>query len=626
MHRRSDPHQVRSPDRCRYRWLLVCCALLGACTATGIPRPMDRLPPNVATIEAMEAAGDYAGAAAAWGEAARSERGRREAELWLFAARAWLSADRLDDAERVLERLDPESLPPDLRARYLLYTAQLAAALGEGARAEAIVSGISTDADPDVRSAALWLVAGVAARSGRLFDALDYLDERHSLAEHAGLDLAEQREIWALIEGVQPPTEEVRPDYLSPWADGWLALARTAWDAWDAPWGYEDGLRAWREAHPTHPAVALLAELRRVHQDRLRYPDRIAVLLPLSGRLAPAGRAIRDGLMAAYEELPVSARPTLRLFDTAPGVASAAYAAQDWDAEVILGPLTKEGVQTLYEMGPRVPVLALNYLPDDARPREGFFQFALAPEDEARQAARRALAEGARHAVALIPDSEMGRRQMQAFGEEIQAGGGLLVSYQSYDPTSNDYSTQIMRILGLDRGRLRHQRLQSIAGIALEFESRRRQDVDAVFVVADSRQGRLIRPQLRFHYASDLPVYATSSVHEDPEQLADRDLDGVMFVEIPWILDPGVGSSAAQAVLTRNWPNEAARRTRLHAMGFDAFRLVPLLTNRTQPLARPLPAATGILTLSDDNRVRRELEWARYRRGLVERAPIAERP
>jgi uncharacterized protein len=617
--------QATSPTaRVAYRSLVLSVALLCACSATGGQRPMDQLPPSVVTIEAMEAAGDYIGAAAAWGDAARREEGRREAELWLFAARAWLAAGRIDEADDVLSRLEAEALPADLRARFLLYSAQLALAQGDPATAEALTSSISGSASPEIRSDALWVVAGIAAESGRLVDALNYLDERQSLIESAGLKIDEQREIWALIEGVEPPDEAVRPDGLSPWADGWLTLATVAWMAWDAPWSYDQGLRDWQTNHQAHPAVAILDELRRANQDRLAYPDRIAVLLPFSGRLASAGRAIRDGLMAAYEELPLEARPALRFFDSSLGVTSAYYGAVDWNAHMLVGPLTKESVEALYDLNTRIHVLALNYLPDERHAQGRFFQFALSPEDEARQAARRALADGAVHVVALVPDSDIGLREVEAFREELEANGGLLVSSQAYDPASNDYSTQIMRILGLDRGRLRHQRVRAVVGVPLEFEARRRRDVDAVFVVANSRQGRLIRPQLRFHRATRLPVYATSSIHADPEVLADRDMDGIRFVEMPWILSPGIGSQRAQSVIADAWPREAANRTRLHAMGFDAFRLVPVLFNQDAPLSRPLPGATGLLTLSDDNRVRRQLDWATFRRGQVVLIPAVQ--
>ena len=40
------------------------------------------------------------------------------------------------------------------------------------------------------------------------------------------------------------------------------------------------------------------------------------------------------------------------------------------------------------------PILALNFLPADRPAPEGFYQFALSPEDEARQVARRMVAEG----------------------------------------------------------------------------------------------------------------------------------------------------------------------------------------------------------------------------------------
>lgn len=545
---------------------------------------------------------------------------RRRAELWLFAARNWLRTGDYAQAETALDRLRADRLPPELRHRYQLYTTELRLGLGDLRGAEAAALAIPDDADPAVRADAGWLAARAASADGRIAAAISHLAARQALIGEAQVasDRSQREEldaIWELLTAAEPIAQPPAPFSDDPWAAGWWDLADAAWVAWDQPWGFRDALLSWRERHRDHPADRLLRGIYDEHEARLAYPRRIAVLLPLSGRYTGVGGAVRDGLVAAFEELPLSERPMLRFIDTADGAAGAYYAAEDWRAEAIVGPLLKDDVQTIYDLRPRTPVLALNTLPDDTRPRSDFFQFALAPEDEARQSAARILAETDAHAVALVPDDERGRRQLEAFREELEGGGGTLLSWQAFDPDAADYSTQIMRILGLDRGRLRHQRLVAVSGTALEFEPRRRQDVDAVFIVADARQGRLIRPQLRFHYATRIPVYATSAVHDDPDPLADRDMDGIIFLEMPWNASPSPRAAAVQEVLAATWPREAARRGDLYAMGFDAFRVLPLLINQEPPLSRPLPGATGRLSLAEDGVLRRELEWASFRRG-----------
>src|SRR5690554_7108230 len=71
-----------------------------------------------------------------------------------------------------------------------------------------------------------------------------------------------------------------------------------------------------------------------------------------------------------------------------------------------------------------------------------------------------------------------------------------------------------------------------------EFEPRRRQDADWLFLVALPQQARQIKPTLAFNFASDLPVYSTSHVYSgEPNPSKDRDLNGIVFCDTPWLLD-----------------------------------------------------------------------------------------
>ncbi|MEM9057479.1 MAG: penicillin-binding protein activator, partial [Pseudomonadota bacterium] len=285
-------------------------------------------------------------------------------------------------------------------------------------------------------------------------------------------------------------------------------------------------------------------------------------------------------------------------------------------ADFVAGPLAKaEVTEIVTAPGRRVQTLALNYLPDTVQAPGGFYQFALAPEHEAQAAALFALSNGKRNAVALVPQNAMGERLIVAFRQALEANGGTLLDAAVYNPNDTDFKDPIRRVLQLDFSRSRHRQLVSELGMPLEFEPRRRQDVDFVFMAASRKAGQLLRPQLKFHYAQDLPVYATASVF-DPGATGGADLDGVMFADMPWIVAPDETAATLQYQLQRLWPDRFGRRSRLFAMGYDAYRLIPRLYGSGAPLSEePLDGLTGELTLENGRRIVRYLEWARIRNG-----------
>ena len=345
------------------------------------------------------------------------------------------------------------------------------------------------------------------------------------------------------------------------------------------------------------------------------YPGQIALLLPLSGRQQAAGVAVRDGFLAAVLAQDAGLRPQVNIYDSAALGGAAAYArAINEGAQFVVGPLTKEEVQAVADSGSvSVPSLGLNYLPESALPPGLLFQFALDPEDEARQVARRALADGRTHGVALVPDNEWGQRLLRAFNAEFAASGGTLVGQSLYDTSARDYSQPITRLLLIDQSRARANALSTALGTRFEFEPRSRSDVQFVFIGAQPQQGRSLRPALRFHLSQDLPVYATSDVFE-PDSDANADLDGVMFPDMPWIVAPDATANDLRQSISSYWPAKSRGRGRLYAFGFDAFRLIPALRS-ARPSDMATDGLTGRLLVDDRGRVRRELSWAQVENG-----------
>jgi outer membrane PBP1 activator LpoA protein len=167
--------------------------------------------------------------------------------------------------------------------------------------------------------------------------------------------------------------------------------------------------------------------------------------------------------------------------------------------------------------------------------------------------------------------------------------------------------------MALSQSNQRYQRLRANIGGPLQFDPRRRQDVDFVFLAADAKAGRLIKSQLKFHYSGELPVYSTSFIYS-LDGRSDTDLNGVMFADTPWIISPPAWIADYPQLYSLYWPAEK-RLTRLHAMGYDAYHLVGGLYSAQEKPMEEFVGATGRLYLANDGRVHRKLAWARFDNG-----------
>jgi outer membrane PBP1 activator LpoA protein len=409
---------------------------------------------------------------------------------------------------------------------------------------------------------------------------------------------------------------------------GWLTIGSIAAATGQQGVGWSNGVVRWRTENPNHPAMTLIGDLELPEHLLLEYPHQVALLLPLSGNAASAGRAVQNGFLGAYFATAsgLDDRQSIRIYDVnAEGGASAAYAAAVADgAEFVVGPLLKRSVTELAnDILVPVPVLTLNYLPEDTLAPPGLYQFALAPEDEASSAAQRALRDGHERAVALIPpNNDWGRRLLTSFATEFEGLGGTLLDYRSFTPGNQDFSNDIENLMGLTGSVSRYQRLRANIGGALQFDPRRRQDSDFIFLAADAPAGRLLKAQLKFHYSGDLPVYSTSSVNA-LDGRSNADLNDVMFADTPWVIDPQPWIEHLPGQFAEYWPEER-RLARLHAMGYDAYNLIASLFAARGNTMNELDGATGTLFLDANGRVHRRLAWAQFQRGEVVALPDQE--
>jgi outer membrane PBP1 activator LpoA protein len=345
----------------------------------------------------------------------------------------------------------------------------------------------------------------------------------------------------------------------------------------------------------------------------------IALLLPLTGSQSAAATAVRDGFLTAYYSQPAADRPGLRIYDTAQlSLATALNQATADGAGFIVGPLTRQEAAAAAGFGgPRPPMLILNAITGPPPAGNALYQFALSPEEEARQVARRVVADGHRAGVALVPSGEWGQRVLAAFTQELNAAGGQLLDTASYDPGSTDYAAAISQVLRINESEARNKRLESVLGTRLTFQARRRGDVGFIFSPGEAQVERLLRPQLKFYFAGDVPTYATADAFE-PNTNANQDLDGLIFPDAPWLLGGALVDGVRDAV-NAAWPTGGPRRNILFAFGFDAARLatalrsLPAQSGNLTSLA--VDGLTGHLTIAADGHVLRDLMWAQIVNG-----------
>ena len=148
----------------------------------------------------------------------------------------------------------------------------------------------------------------------------------------------------------------------------------------------------------------------------------------------------------------------------------------------------------------------------------------------------------------LTPEGDWGTRVAAAFDEELRAAGGFMLGQASFGATTrNDFSDSITQVLRTDDSRTRHQRIQATIGQKLEFEPRRRPDIQFIFAPSQPGAARLLRPQLRFHLAGDIPTYTLGDAYE-PHPTANQEIDGMMFPDMPWMLgDEGLSAEVREA-------------------------------------------------------------------------------
>ncbi|MDG2250506.1 MAG: penicillin-binding protein activator [Gammaproteobacteria bacterium] len=547
--------------------------------------------------------------------------GSDSVSLRLKAIEELINSGYLDRAELEIGSIqNPNRLRATLQIQLALIRAQIAIKQNQFDSALRWLSGnLAESANGDTSAGRqLILLRGQLYQSiNRNEDAIiDFTSITESWPTNAETSLFE--DIWLALTSLRDEElDKLAEEANSYEMRGWIELARIYQVDQFSIRSQLDSIVQWRRIWASHSAAARLPapliELQMTWENR---PKHIALILPLQ---ESTGNAIQEGFLSAYyQSLSVSRDvPQISVFDSTglTDIHDTFDQAVASGADLIIGPLNKKLVNQISErIEIPVPTLALNYTDED-RLAENLFQFGLAPEDEISQVINLAWEAGYRNAAVIMPDNVDYQRLETFFSETWTDQGGQVVSSARFIDDS-DYTEVIKRLMAIDSSEARAEKLLDLLPrLNMEFTPRRRSDIDFIFLVANPRQGRQLKPTLAFYFAGDIPVFSMPSVYDGQEnQTGNRDLDGIIFTDAPWVLNP---THQLRDEVNTNLRQAQGPLQRLRAMGIDSFHLYPRLKQFSNNSISSVRGTTGLLTMSENRRIHRRLTTARFEDGIA---------
>jgi outer membrane PBP1 activator LpoA protein len=532
-------------------------------------------------------------------KAAESPIGLKQ-DYQLMAVGRYLHDGMLNNAKQLLDSIQPQN--EQHQAKKTILTAKLYLLEHDAATTIQTLASVRNLSSLDVYYQAEYheLLALAYQMQNQISEAAAQRMKLDSLLKNPQAQLNNRQSMWMLLQEMPAPELNIQLMESTPGSiwQGWLKLAQIMrLQEFDKQWAQ------WEQAFPNHPANSIVQKPTRWTVGtpvQLKNPNRIALLLPLSGAFSGPGMAVKEGFMAAANQNGQSANVVI--YDSAKGGAVSQYQrAVDDGSEVIVGPLVKPDAMAVASQAGTVPTLLLNdvsrSLPSNT------FAFGYSPKDEAAQIAQIFHNKGYHQVMMITPSSEWGREVSGAFLQAARAQQVNVVTTVEYAQGQN-LSSSIRQALAYEEYKKRNAKGKD------ELQVNRRKDIDAIFIVAYPSMARQIVPLLKYYYAGDIPMYATSAAYDaydNPNQ--DKDLDGLQFTDIPWVFSHQVGH--------RNWPEPWNTYSRLYALGYDSFYLTKQWQHLQSMPRSGMSRETGVLYVMSNGHIRRELSTGQIRKGTA---------
>ncbi|WP_296294661.1 penicillin-binding protein activator [Rheinheimera sp.] len=475
-----------------------------------------------------------------------------------------------------------------------------------------------TEVAPADRTEFTLLAANFLSDNKQLLSALRWLFAQDELAGNAGADAELQNLLWQNLVQLSPQQRSLLVKNARPRAAAWLNLVEIAVTFAGQQQAMQQALDDWQQRHPGMPELSALPKaITELASTPAYQPARVGVILPLSGNMKALGEAVQLGMVAASTQAP---ERSLHFIDSNQSAEQILAALETTQVDFVVGPLLREDVDKLQTLPNwRWPTLFLNSKQDNNQPNPDQFYFALSAEDEAAQMVELFQQRHYQHPVLISARSPINQRMAQHFQQLWQEKNGDKVESYSFN-TQDELRSLITTFLETAASTERVNEISKYAGSTVNAEMHSRQDVDAIYLLADPTQTRLFKPFIDVSVsptAPALPIYASSRSHSLAIDRTDiRDLAGMTLTEIPWLV-PQQPQLPLRAEYEQLFAEQDETSQRLFAMGYDAMALIGRLKQQQQFPAMLHHGLTGSLRLGKDQNIQRQLTVARYGKGKL---------
>ncbi len=568
------------------------------------------------------------------------------------------------DALKLLKDLRPNDLPRPLSDQYRRLSAIAYNQLGDQAQALALMDLVSDPTEQDLAQI-ISLCDRLKSYSCSSRNLIRLQQDYGALPPSPTNKQNLQDAIWRALMLANSPDQPIS----SKSERGWWLLRDSIFTSGSVD-SATRALEKWTTLNPNHSAAqqppSMLKNLHHYSSPKL------ALLLPLTGRLSNAGNAVRDGFLGGYfadsrlhpqaheqfivqpnvrpnvpsvaqfetlsssfqpqqhgviernrsamvklnTYVPALRRRSLTLYDSASRPLGALVAQAKADgADLIIGPLRKDKAKTVAELAEqaKIPALLLNYIektpksphnPSGKTQNHEFYQLGTAIENEAATLANALMDSEHRRVLVVHSDQSWSRRALA----EFQNHWPFPVTVASFDQIK-DVTGAVGGSMGITDSVARKNELTQLFEQEIQFLPRARQDLDAVVALTSNVESRALVPALRFHFAGNLPVYATSQSIRGSGNT--RELAGFTVTELPILSNPNLNMSS----LVSAYALRESSLIELYALGYDAYQLATWIHLRNQHGGQMvvddflrLSMATGTVHLSSDGRFQRTLD------------------
>lgn len=430
--------------------------------------------------------------------------------------------------------------------------------------------------------------------------------------------IAQAAEVWlALNQLSQWEIEEL--DALDPpYFNGWKQLLNFAHRFGHKTDSFMRYLAQWQREFPAHPANVVIDQLSPNADAVKKDAQHIAVILPLSGQRRTAGEAAQQGILSAFG---FNNDATLHFIDSeTTDFSMLAEQLSSLNIDKVIGPLLKPNVNTyIADTALHWPTLLLN-LPTQGQLQVHHMVLSMNPEDEAIQAATTLSKHNYLSPIVFAQSDAISQRIADTFSQQWQLNTGRIPEVIHFEDASK-ITDKLKGTLELDLSEKRIAEIDQRIRQKLKTEARNRLDIDMIYIVASPMETRLLKPYIDVNispFAHAIPVYASSRSHSDDSDRSDnRDLTGLTFTEMPWLLRSKQQNQALKALNATIWPQRGDSLERIFAMGYDSVSLIKKFDMFKQyPYIRHY-GQTGILKLDKNGVLTRSLLWGRYQKDKV---------